>query len=104
MALQQWIAKQHQAWMTLEPSKQFLAWSAFGVIACGLLMAAFMIGIASQNTLPVPWVMTAVGLGVCLMIGTFVSAILFLSVRWPHQYKRSNKKTDSPEKSVFDCA
>jgi high-affinity Fe2+/Pb2+ permease len=86
------IKRYHKEWIKLDPSSQFMAWSAGGVIFAGFLALVFTLIAPNVSGENFEYVVGALALGVFLMSGVFIYAILFLTVIWPHHYQARQDK------------
>ncbi len=82
----------NQRWMRLEPTHQFMVWVVLGLIFSGLTLLAFVMSLPMLSFLSVPVIMGVVGAGILFLSGVFVSAIIYLTVYWPHHYRAYQDK------------
>jgi RsiW-degrading membrane proteinase PrsW (M82 family) len=90
------IKKYNKKWMRLDPSKQLMFWSVSGTIVPGVLFAMFAFYVVNFGAGNVSVMVSILGLGAIMFFGAFLSAIIFLTVIWPHRYKDNVKDNKAP--------
>lgn len=97
----------HQRWMKLDPPHQYMAWTVLGVMFSGVALIALSLLVPAIDGYYMPYVIIGVGLSIVVMTGVFVSAIIYLTVVWPHYYDGyvdplvDDSKADSKEAEVI---
>lgn len=87
----------NEYWMKLDPTEQFMAWTVIGVMLSGALLVSLALIAPSIGGQYVPLVIMGVALGVVAIAGVFVSAVIYLTVIWPHHYaKYQERKEEKP--------
>jgi len=77
----------HEDWMKLEPSRQYMFWTVFGIVLSGGLLLALSMIVPMVSGEQMPYLIATIAVGILLLSGIFVSAIIFLTVIWPHRYE-----------------
>lgn len=90
------IKRYHKQWMKLDPSQQLMFWSVSGTIVPGLLFALFAFYVVNFGAGSVPAMVSILALGAVMCLGVFLSAIIFLTVIWPHYFERHVEDNEAP--------